>query len=342
MKDTRKKILIFNVNWLGDVIFSSPFIRAMRETFPDGYIACVVPPRCKEILETNTRINELIVFDESGPERSFFGKINFAFRLRKENFDVAFILHRSLTRALITFIAGIRTRIGYDTKNRAFLLTKRLNLPPSDIHRVEYFLGLARAIGADISKKDYEFFITESDRKRADHILQAEGVNSSDRIVVLNPGGNWDPKRWPANRFAELADQLIEKYNVKILITGAEKDRALADEISQGMTNKPVSICGKTKLRELASILERAKLVISGDSGPMHIAISVGTNVLALFGPTSDNITGPYGKGNYTVIKKDVGCRIPCYDFTCKDNRCMKAISVDDIMRIIEEKGYLL
>ncbi len=335
------KILIFNVNWLGDIIFTSPFIRAVREYFPDSHITCVAPPRCKEILEANTRINELIVFDEDGSEKTILGKLKFAFKLRKKKFDTAFILHRSLTKALITFIAGIEKRVGYDTKRRGFLLTNRLRSPAKVSHRVEYFLELARAVGIDAPKKDYEFFITESDRKKTDRILDAAGVNYNDRIIVLNPGGNWNPKRWPADKFAELADRLVGKYGVTTLITGAEKDRTLADEICGGMKNKAISICGKTGIRELASVFERAKLVISGDSGPMHIAVGVGANVVALFGPTSTDITGPYGKGNYAVIKKEIDCNIPCYDFTCNDNRCMRAISVEDVLDVIEKQGYL-
>ncbi len=338
---TSSKILIFNVNWLGDIVFTSPFIRAVREYFPDGHISCVVPPRCKETLEANTRINELIVFDEEGPERTILGKLKFAFKLRKKKFDTAFILHRSLTRALITFIAGIEKRVGYDTKRRGFLLTDRLHSPAKVPHRVEYFLELAKAVGIDAPKKDYEFFVTEHDREKADRILGAAGVDCNGRIVALNPGGNWDRKRWPTDKFAELADRLVKKYGVTTLITGAEKDKALADEICRGMKNKPISICGKTKIRELASIFKRAKLVISGDSGPMHIAVSVGASVVALFGPTSADITGPYGKGNYTVIKKDIDCDIPCYDFTCNDNKCMKAISVEDVLSVIEKQGYL-
>jgi lipopolysaccharide heptosyltransferase II len=339
--EVRKKILIFNVNWLGDVIFSSPFIRAIREVFPASYIVCAAPPRCKEILEANTRINEFIMFDEDFSEKTFLGKIDFACKLRDEKFDIAFILHRSLSRAFITYLAGIKTRVGYDTKGRGFLLTKRLSSPDKDIHRVEYFLDLAKAVGADITKKNYEFFITEPDRKKASRILESKGINLNDDIVILNPGGNWDPKRWPVDKFAELADKLIKKYKIKVLITGVDKDKKLADGISRRMKGDATSICGLTALRELASIFERAKLVISGDSGPMHIAVSVGTNVVALFGPTSVNVTGPYGKGNYTVIHKDIGCSIPCYDFTCKDNRCMKAITADDVIGVIKKKGYL-
>ncbi|GAF75915.1 unnamed protein product, partial [marine sediment metagenome] len=174
-----------------------------------------------------------------------------------------------------------------------------------------------------------------------DRILEAAGVDYNGRIVVLNPGGNWDPKKWPADKFAKLADRLVKKYGVITLITGAKKDNALTDEICRGMKNKAISICGKTKIRELASIFKRAKLVISGDSGPMHIAVGVGASVVALFGPTSADITGPYGKGNYTVIKKDIDCDIPCYDFTCNDNKCMKAISVEDVLDVIEKQGYL-
>lgn len=340
-KKLRKKILIFNVNWLGDAIFSSPLIRAVREAFPASYMACIVPPRCKEILEANTRINELIIFDENGPEKSLLGKIKFALKLRKRGFDIAFILHRSLTRALITYIGGIRIRVGYDTKGRGFLLTKKLSLPENELHRVEHFLRLAKAMGIGTSKKDYEFFITEPDRKKAGRILESEGLTEKDDIVAVNPGGNWDPKRWPVGNFAELADRLIERYGVKVLITGAEKDRNLAEGIMRNMNNRPISLCGRTSLRELASIFERAKLVVSGDSGPMHIAVSVGTNVVALFGPTSADITGPYGSGNYTVIRKDIGCNAPCYDLSCKDNRCMKAVTVDDVIGAIEEKRYL-
>ena len=338
---SKKKILIFNVNWLGDIIFTSPFIRAIRGAFPDSYIACAVPPRCREILDSNIRINKVIIFDEKGAEKTFWGKLKFALRLRKKKFDIAFILHRSLTKALITFVAGIGKRIGYDTKKRGFLLGKKLEEPKEPIHKVEYFLNLAKLVGADTSEKDYDFFITEGDKEKAESILKKEGIASDSRIVALNPGGNWDPKRWPTDRFSELADKLIEKYNVKIVITGSEKDKILASDIEKRMKNTPLSICGKTTLREAASIFKRAGLVVSGDSGPMHIAVATGANVVTLFGPTSSEITGPYGKGNYTVIKKEIGCKTPCYDLKCTDNKCMKAITPRDVLRVVEEKGYL-
>ena len=133
----------------------------------------------------------------------------------------------------------------------------------------------------------------------------------------------------------------LKKYGVKILISGGGKDEILAEEVSKNMRHKAISLCGKTGVRELAAIFEKAGLVVSGDSGPMHISVSTGTDTIAIFGPTSPNITGPYGAGNYTVIQKNIGCSIPCYDMTCRDNRCMKAISPDDVLKVIEKKGYL-
>ncbi|MBU4376335.1 MAG: lipopolysaccharide heptosyltransferase II [Candidatus Omnitrophica bacterium] len=344
---TRKKILIINVNWLGDVIFSTPFIRAIREAYPESYIACVVVPRTKEMLEANSRINELIIFDEDASERGIAGKIRFIMKLRKEHFDTAFILHRSFTRAFITFLAGIKERIGYDTKGRGCILTGKLK--QSDpapargcgMHKVEYFLKLAEAAGADTSKKNYEFFITDIDRKKVEALLQSLGINTNERFVVLNPGGNWDPKRWPVEHFSLLGDRLREKYGVKIVISGGRKDEKLAEEISKAMRHKTVSLCGRTAIREMAAIFERAKLVISGDSGPMHISVSMHTGTIAIFGPTDPAITGPYGGDNYTVIQKDIGCSVPCYDMTCRENRCMAAVTPEDVMKVIEEEGYL-
>ncbi|MFH0840350.1 MAG: lipopolysaccharide heptosyltransferase II [Candidatus Omnitrophota bacterium] len=339
--ETRKKILIINVNWLGDVIFSTPFIRAVREAYPESYIACVVVPRTKEMLEANSRINELIIFDEDASEKGIAGKVRFIMKLRKEHFDTAFILHRSFTRAFITFLAGIRERIGYDTKGRGAILTAKLKQPDYEVHKVEYFLKLAEAAGADTSKKNYEFFVTDTDRKKAEALLRPLGINTNERFVVLNPGGNWDPKRWPVEHFSLLGDRLTEKYGVKIVISGGRKDEKLAEEISKAMRHKTISLCGRTTIREMAAIFERARLVISGDSGPMHISVSTGASTIAIFGPTDPGITGPYGGDNYAMIQKDIGCSVPCYDMTCRENRCMAAITPDDIMDIIEKKGYL-
>lgn len=327
-----KKILIINVNWIGDVLFSTPFIRAVREAHPGAYIACLVHPRCKEVLEGNPRINEIIIYDENGAHKSLAGKLRLVSALRKKGFDAAFLLHRSFTKALIAYLAGIRERIGYATKSRGPLLTKAAREENRDEHKVEYFLGIARAAGIEPPSRSYEFFIKDSHRDFIRKVLDEGGIGNEDLVVVLCPAGNWRPKRWPEANFAKLADALSEKFKAKIVISGTKSDIKLAEEIKKLMKNPPFIACGKTDLKQLGALLERADLVIANDTGAMHMAVAVGAKTIALFGPTSPAITGPYGKGDYKVIFKNESCEVPCYDFTCGHNSCMEAVTVEDVM----------
>ena len=340
LKSTDNRILIVNVNWIGDVIFSTPFIKAVRLANPDSYIACLLHPRCIDILKDNPRIDEIILYDEEGIHKSLLGKFKLISYLRKKRFDTAFILHRSFTKALITFLAGVRKRIGYPTKHRGSLLTKALEIPDEETHKVEYFLNLARVSGIDTRDITYEFFIKDSDRQKTAQFLKENGVFNNDLLIVLCPGGNWDQKRWQKENFAKLGDIFIEKLGAKVIISGAKKDIPLAEEIQKMMKLRPIISCGRTTLKELGALLERANLVVANDTGPMHIAVAMKTNVVALFGPTSPRLTGPYGLGSYHVIWKNEGCDVPCYDVTCTDNRCMSAITVEDVFK--EAKDMLI
>lgn len=333
------RILIVNVNWVGDVLFSTPFIRAVREHYPRSFIACLLHPRCVDMLEGNPRLDEIIVYDEEGLHKSLLGKLKLINILRKKEFDIAFILHKSFTKALITMLAGIRERIGYPTKGRAWLLTKVVEAPADELHKVEYFLNLARSSGIESKGRSYEFFIKESDRIYVKGLLRDHGAGDKDLLIVICPGGNWDPKRWPKENFAKLSDALIEHFGARLVIAGAKKDIKLAEDIKGLMNNKPIMACGKTTLKQLGGLLERANLVIANDTGPMHIAAAMKTKVIALFGPTSPDITGPQGSSNYTVIFKNDFCEAPCYDITCNDNRCMTAITVEDVLK---EAGDIL
>lgn len=333
-----KRILIVSVNWIGDVIFTTPFIRTVRQANPDSYIACLLHPRCREMLEANPRINEIIIYDEELRHKGIIGKFKLINYIRKNRFDTAFILHRSFTKALIPYLAGIRERIGYPTKNRRVLLTKAAEEPDEDTHKVEYFLNIAGPAGMNLPQDNsYEFFIEDSDRKFVKDMLEEGGVSDKDILVTICPGGNWGPKRWPKENFAVAADLIAEKFGARIAIAGAKKDIELAEEIRKSMRNKPLITCGKTTLRQLGALLERSKLVIANDTGPMHIAVCMKARVIALFGPTSWRITGPYGRGDYKVISRNETCEVPCYDFNCKDNSCMAAISVEEVYQTAEE-----
>jgi len=332
-----KRILIINVNWLGDVLFSTPFIRAIRRKYPKAHIACMIVPRVKAMIELNPDLDEIIIYDEEKTHKNIFGKIKLIKFLRSRKFDTAFILHRSFTRALIAYLSGIKTRVGYNTKKRAFLLTHGVNELSGIVHKVDYLLNIARDFNIDTVDKDYGFFINNKNRRAVNKVLSKEGITEDDKLIVINPGGNWDPKRWPKEYFAYLVDLLVKHLDVKVVISGAAKDKTLAKDILRLMKQKASSICGKLSIKELGALMEKADLVISNDSGPMHVAVSVKTPVIALFGPTAPEITGPYGSGNYSVLLRGVGCEVPCYDESCKTNRCMQAITPYEVFTKAQE-----
>lgn len=332
-----KRILIVEVNWVGDVLFTTPFIRALREAYPESHISCLIHPRCREVLASNPRVNDLVTYDEEGAHRGIIGKAILARELARRRYDTAFILHRSFTKALLTLLAGIPERIGYGTKHRSLVLTRAVDETPADLHKVQYFLRLAEAAGIRARSSACEFFVTDADRERAGLVLAAQGVTRQDRYVVINPGGNWDPKRWPWENFALLGDRLVDRFGVRIVITGAEKDIGLAGNI-KGLMKRPAAVAaGKTGLGELGALLERSELVVANDSGPMHMAVAVGARVIALFGPTSPELTGPSGGSQCAVLFHRGKCAVPCYDTTCAKNDCMSFITVDEVLAAAEK-----
>ncbi len=234
-------------------------------------------------------------------------------------------------------LAGIPERIGYYTKKRALLLTKKVAIPQETLHKVEYFLNIAKASGITAENKDYEFFVNKEDSAYIDDLFTEYNLRSTDFLVVINPGGNWQLKRWPKENFSKLSDRLIKEYGAKVIISGAQGDFGLAKDIAAHMQERPIILCGKTTLGQLAALMSKVHLVISNDSGPMHIAVSQKAKVIALFGPTSPGVSGPYGRGEYLVIQAQGDCEVPCYKLDCADNKCMVEITVAEVLQATEK-----
>ena len=330
------RILIFNVNWLGDVLFSTATIRNIRYHFPKSFISCIIPSRCYPILKGNPHLDEIIIYDEKDRHKSPIAKWRFTRMLKAKKFDKVFLLHRSLTRAFLCFLAGIPERIGYSTKKRDFLLTKKFPAPRiRDVHRIDYYLRLIEAWGIKVEDRFTDFIVNEKDQDFADGFLKKNGLKKDDFLAAINPGGNWSLKRWPKENWALLADGLAEGLGAKVIITGSDNDLALAGEIKNLMRHEAVVACGALNLKQFAALCRRLRLFISADSGPLHIANSVGTKkIIALFGPTHPEITGPYPQKNVVILQKNTGCVIPCYKLDCTDNRCMKGLLVEEVLSI--------
>lgn len=321
-------------------MFSTALIRNVRRNYPDSFIACIIPSRCYPVLKGNPHLDEIIIYDERDRHKGIFSKMNFVRTLKTKRFDTVFLLHRSFSRALICRLAGIPERIGYLTKKRAFLLTKKIKaLPEHALHRIDYYLNIIEQAGLRVEDRYPEFFISDEEKEFVKDFLDKEAIKNDEILVAINPGGNWLPKRWMREYWAQVSDKLIRELRAKIVITGSAGDIKLAQHIQALMQEKALIACGRFNLKQFGALCERVDLFISADTGPLHIANASGTKlIIALFGPTDPRITGPYPDKNVIILTKDVGCKVPCYIVNCKDNRCMKNITPDEVIEKIKSQ----
>ncbi|MEI8350246.1 MAG: lipopolysaccharide heptosyltransferase II [Candidatus Omnitrophota bacterium] len=328
------RILVVNINWIGDAIITTPAFRALKEKFPSAYVAVMAPERVRGVFANNPYIDEIIIFDEKTSQRSLLAKLRFVKLLKAKKFDTAFLIHRSFTRALICWLAGIKRRIGYRRLKTIGVINAAITPPAGNLHRQDYYLCLFEEMGIIINDKLPKLYTTEKQKEKYRWLIE-EARKKYSYLIGINPSGNWHLKRWPAAYIAKLADRLTKETKCAIILVGASRDCSCAEEIANLMQEKPYNLCGKTDLPELAALIEEMDIFISADSGPAHLAAATGVHTLALFGPTSEKIARPIGK-HVTVIRKHLDCPTPCYRLDCKNNVCMKAISVEDVLLEIQ------
>jgi heptosyltransferase-2 len=324
-----KRILIVNVNWLGDAILTTPVFKAIKEKYPSVYVAVMCVNRVKEIFENNPYIDEIIVFDEKEEQKNLSAKLEFIKSLKTKSFDTAFFIHRSFTRILICFLAGIKNRIGYQRHKNSFILTTKVNPSREYIHRQDYYLYLFEATGIPITDRMPQVFPLPRFKDKFSKVI-SDVKEKYSYIAGINPAANWLLKRWPASNFSILCDRLIKELKCAVIFVGAAKDSVIAEEVIFEMKEPSYNLCGRTNLKELGALMGEMGIFISNDSGPAHLAAALGIKTIVLFGPTSSQITSPRGQ-HVTIIKKDIACTIPCYKLNCKDNICMKNITVEEV-----------
>jgi lipopolysaccharide heptosyltransferase II len=329
-------ILVVNVNWLGDAVFSTPVFKILKENYPNARISCLCVPRVKSVLEFCPFIDEIIVIDEKEKHFWPWDKWKLIKDLRRRAFDTAFLLHRSSTRGLLVYLAGIPKRIGYcKTKN---FLTHPIVYNDQDIHRSDVYLNVLRGYGLKINNSSCELNLKASDVQRLNEFLETKGVGAQEKLVVFHTAGNWELKRWPPSYFASLIETLTQDSNVKVVLSGGQAEIEYCQRLNQQANDKAVVVAGETSLGESLALYKRALVVVSSDSGPLHLAHSVGANVVGIYGPTRIETTGPRGKGQATILFKDVGCnKAPCYHLSCGSNVCMQSITVSDVSEAIQQ-----
>lgn len=328
------KILIRGVNWIGDAVMTMPAVRALRKAYPDSRISLLVRPSVAPVFEKNQDIDEIILYEDRF--KGIFGRLKLAYALRKKGFSKAFLFQNAFDAALISFLAGIRERIGYNRDGRKFLLTNPLPFNNDDrkLHHIDYYLNLLKASGIPADYSDPWIYLSIEERLSARTALS----RLKRPILGINPGAAYgSAKRWLPERFAEVADWFIKETGGSSVIFGGRNEEHIAYEIDKRIPENKLLLAGETSLRELISLISECDVFLTNDSGPMHVAYAVGTPMAAIFGSTDPGLTGPAGNNNM-VIKTDLSCS-PCFERECKnrDTRCMYAVTSEDVYFGIKE-----
>ena len=336
-------ILVRGVNWIGDAVMTIPALRALKRSHPDMRLCLLVKPWVAPLFEKDPDIDKIIIYSDE--YKGLAGKIRLARRLKNYGFDSALLFQNAFEAALITFLAGIKRRIGYSRDGRRFLLTDPVEFDAQarQLHHIDYYLNLLKKAGFNGQPDLPWLFLALDERKKARRTL--EGLKRP--VIALNPGAAYgSSKRWLPERFAEVASKVITELNGSILLLGGPKEEGIADEILKHLVPLPVAqasllnLANRTSLRELMALIAESDVLVTNDSGPMHIGYAVGTPLVAIFGSTSPEHTGPVGKIDI-VIRKGMACS-PCFERECKKNNlaCMDLITSEEVYFAVKKLAF--
>jgi lipopolysaccharide heptosyltransferase II len=336
------RFLIVSTTGIGDTLWGTPAISALRETYPESYIGILTTRSGSELLLGNPDIDEIFIFRRG--LGSIIYLISLLGRIRARRFEVAFIFHAS-DRIIwpICSLSGPSEIIGVSGENKGldFILTRAIEINSSEVHELEKRLILVRGTGAETSNRSIKLVLTDRDRENAERFLQQSGVDNSSLLIGLHPGALKRFKRWPRENFVYVGRELARKSGAAIVITGSRDEETLTSEIAAHIEGA-FSAAGRLSLRETAALIERMNLFITNDTGPMHIAFALGTPTVALFSPTDPKRCGPYETEGYIVINKPVTCD-PCKAKSCYNPVCMEQITTEEVVeaavRLLKERN---
>jgi len=344
-------ILIVKLSALGDVVHTMPALNALRRHFPQAHISWLIEAMARDLVEGHPALDRLIVWRRrefeaafrTGRWRTAWGIFNEARRqVRDRTFDLVIDFQGLLKSGLWVGLARGRRKVGFGrgmerSEGGHLFLTERVPAISMEVHALERSLRLLEAAGVPVGPIDYRLPITDTARQQATAFLAGNGIGPADRWIAIHPMTRWQTKLWFNDRFAAVADALTYP-GLKVVFTGAPGDAPALDAIAASMKSRMIRTNGVGGLKVLAALLERASALVSTDTGPMHIAAAVGTPVVALFGPTAPNRTGPHGD-RHIVLRSGVPCS-PCFSKRCiarevEAMACMKRITTDAVVAAV-------
>jgi 3-deoxy-D-manno-octulosonic-acid transferase/heptosyltransferase-1 len=347
-------ILIVKLSAIGDVIHTLPAANALRAHYPDAHIAWVVESAAAPLVQGHPALNRVIVSRRKAWARDLLSARRrgpalrevraFVRALRDTRYDLIIDFQQLLKSGAIVALArgGVKSGFGPGMQHMEMsylFLNRRVPRVSMEHHALPRSLMLLQALGVPAKEVVYRLPVNAADRQDVDGMLAQAGLSGSRRLVAVNPVAQWETKLWPNRRFARLADRLVLAYGADVVFTGGPEDRPVVADIISQMTQPALDLSGRTRLTTLAALYRRARLVVSTDTGPMHLAAAVGTPVAAVFGPTAPWRTGPFGPG-HAVVRLGPECS-PCFKRICPrgDHLCMAGLGVDAVLEGIERLG---
>lgn len=334
-----QKILVRSTNWIGDAVMTTPAVRTIRENYPESEITLLVHPWVSDVFQYSPQVDRLFFYQKKGVHRGPKGMLQLAAELRQEQFDCAILLQNAFEAALITKVAGIPVRAGYTTDARGLLLTHGVRREQELIgrHQVHYYQRMLLGLGLKLAPTALELYIPGFQIEAAREILEKRIGSGAGSVPLIgfNPGAAFGPaKRWPAEKFAQLAELIGRDSEARILLFGSAADSGTAAAIMDRagkMTDRLIDCTGATSLIEAMALIGECDVFVSNDSGLMHVAAALHTPLIAIFGSTDHIATGPFSD-NAIVIRKPLSCS-PCKKMNCPEKhfRCMQLITPAEV-----------
>jgi heptosyltransferase-1 len=332
------RVCIIKPSSLGDVIHSLPILAALRGRWPSAHLAWLVNRSYQDVLLGHRHLDELIVYDRSGEgddSRGLGEAARMFRRLRRGRFDLTIDLQGLLRSALMTMATGARVRVGMEDarEGAGWFYTDQVDAPRLGIHAVDRVLRVARYLGATDVEPRFDLPIDEMERRWAAETL----AEVPPPRIVLNLGARWLTKRWPPEHFAAIARRAVSEFGAGLIAVGSNEDRPLVDNLVRLVAPLPVlDLCGRTRLLQLAALALESDLVISNDTGPLHLAAAAGARVIGIYTCTDPKLTGPFGPQAFTV-RSCVWCAA---SFIRKCNRleCMTELSPERVWPVVKEQ----
>ena len=330
-----QKILIIKLRAIGDVVLSTPVIENLRAAFPNATIEFLTESPSAPIVQNHPELNRVIVYPRQRLEkwpvyRRWFFDSQFLWKLRAEKYDLVLDLFGNPRSAIMTRVTGAPRRIGYNFRGRRAAYTTVVTNRGAEVHEVEFNLDALRALQIPVVNHQPKIFVPEEDKRIIQSWIEQNQLTGR-FLIGLNPSGSWPAKRWPNEKFIQLGKRLRDRFSAVVVVLWGPGEKEMAQKIA-GKIGEDSLLAPQTTLLQLAALCQKLELLVSNDSGPMHISAAMGTPTLGLYGPTNSNLQGPYGRKARAVAHWDIPC-LGCNRLTCPLMDCMNYLTVDEVFK---------